>query len=125
MSQIKKQTTTLTLQDLAKIAHDFVTEREWTQFHSPKNLSMNLSIEANELMEKFLWITTEQSITEVDKNRQEIEDEIADIFLTLLLIANTTQTDLTTALLHKLEKIKQKYPIEKCRGINKKYNKLT
>lgn len=123
MSQIKEKPS-LNLQELLKIAHDFVTEREWQQYHSPKNLSMNLSIEANELMEKFLWITTEESITEVDKNRQEIEDEIADIFLTLLLIANTTKTDLTSALLHKLEKIKQKYPIEKCKGINTKYDKI-
>lgn len=125
MLQIKKESSILSLQELLKIAQDFVTEREWTRFHSPKNLSMNLSIEANELMEKFLWITTEQSFTEIDKNRQEIEDEIADVFLTLLLISNATQTDLGSALLCKLEKLKQRYPVEKCKGISTKYNKLT
>ncbi len=114
----------INLEELKKIAHDFVTEREWNQYHSPKNLSMNLSIEANELMEKFLWITTEESIAQVDKNRQEIEDEMADIFLTLLLIANVTKTDLSSTLSCKLEKIKQKYPVEKCKGVSTKYDRL-
>ena len=115
---------TTTIAQLKNAIGAVVKEREWQQFHTPKNLSMNLSIEANELMEKFLWLTTEQSIHEIDKNRQEIEDEISDVFLTILLLCNATKTDLSSAFLHKLEKIKKRYPIEACKGKPNKYDKL-
>lgn len=111
---------TTNIETLKKIAKQFVAERDWNQFHSPKNLAINLSVEANELLEHFTWVTTQDASGVVEKKRQEIEDEMADIFLTLIMLSDVTKTDLTKALLYKLEKIKQKYPIEKCKGVNTK-----
>ena len=114
----------VTLSDLIAIAQDFVHKREWDTFHSPKNLAMNIAIEAGEIMEHFLWCSTEESYDQIDKKRIEIENEMADVLLTLLLLAKKTNTDLTAAFLRKLEETKKKYPVEKCRGVSTKYNKL-
>lgn len=115
---------TMTMEQLKAMAGEFVSERDWQQFHSPKNLSMNISIEANELMEKFLWLTTQESIEEVDKNRQEIEDELADVLLGILCFANAAHIDITKAFTHKLAEVAQKYPVEKVKGKREKYTKL-
>jgi NTP pyrophosphatase (non-canonical NTP hydrolase) len=72
------------VQQLKDAVRIFIEEPEWQQFHSPKNLSMDIAVEAAELMEKFLWITTEASHKEIEFNRQEIEDEVADVFKGLL-----------------------------------------
>lgn len=111
---------TTNIETLKKIAKQFVAERDWNQFNSPKNLAINLSVEANELLEHFTWITTQDASEIVNKNRQAIEDEMADVFLTLIMLSEVTKTDLTKALLHKLEKIKQRYPVEKYKGVNTK-----
>lgn len=113
-----------TIEELKKLAQSMANERDWNQFHSPKNLAMDLGIESGELMEKFVWLTTEQSYEEIDKNRQEIENEAADIFIALLLFCNASNIDITKAMLHKLEEIKAKYPIDKAKGKSTKYNKL-
>lgn len=114
----------ITLKELKDRARAFIAEREWVPFHSPKNLSMNISVEAAELMEKFLWLTTQESIGEVNKNRKEIEDELADILFSVLCFSNVTDIDLSTILERKMKEIGQKYPIEKSKGIATKYNKL-
>lgn len=119
-----KQDTTTTLQDLKKIAKEFIKEREWEQFHTPKDLSMKLSIEAAELMEKFVWISSQASFTELDKNREEIEDEMGDVFMCLVHFCNAANIDMASAFLKKLDKVKQKYPIEKSKGKHTKYTKL-
>ena len=116
--------TTTTLKVLKDKVHDFVSQREWQQFHSPKNLSMDIAIEAAELMEKFLWITTESSREEIARNRQEIADEAADVFMALLSFCNATGIDISTALEHKMISLGKKYPVEKARGSHLKYDKL-
>ena len=113
-----------TLQKLKDEIAQFVHERDWNQFHSPKNLSMNISLEAAELMEKFLWIESSASHAEVDANRQEIEDEVADIFMALLCFCNATGIDLTKALEHKRALTAAKYPVDKAKGRSTKYTKL-
>ena len=115
---------TTTLQQVKDEVRLFTEEREWQQFHSPKNLSMNIAAEAAELMEKFLWITTQESFQEVESNRQEIEDEVADVFHGLLCLCNAANIDLSTALRNKRVKAAKKYPIEKARGNYTKYDKL-
>jgi|SRR5581483_5548974 len=114
----------ITMQQLKDIANKFIDERDWKQFHSPKNLSMDISIEANELMEKFLWLTTQESIEEIDKNKQEISDELADVLFGVLCFANVTGIDLSGAFQHKIAEAAKKYPVEKAKGRREKYTKL-
>ena len=103
---------------------EFRDERDWKQFHNPKDLSQAISIEASELQEHFLWKSQEESHKVVKENKEDIEDEMADVFAYLLSLSDVTGIDLGEALLNKLEKNKQKYPVEKAKGISTKYNKL-
>lgn len=112
------------ISDLKKIAEAFVAERDWQQFHNPKNLSMDIAIEAAELMELFLWTNTDTSASFSEPHRQKVSDELADIFFAILCFANATHIDLVAAFEHKLAEIKAKYPIEKAKGIAKKYTDL-
>lgn len=102
----------------------FIKERDWEQFHSVKNLTMALSVESSELMEIFQWMSEADS--NVVKNDQQkmvkIQDELADIFVYLLRIADRTGVDLENAVYHKMKKNIEKYPVEKARGNSKKYN---
>lgn len=117
--------TKISVQELKNIAKKFIQERDWEQFHNPKDLSMNLAIEAGELMEKFLWISQKASLEEINgKNKQEITDELADVFFSVLCFCNATNIDLTTAFLQKIAKIAEKYPVEKAKGQHAKYDKL-
>ena len=97
-----------------------VNERDWGQFHNPKNLSMNTAIEAAELMEKFVWVNSNESHDIYIQKKGDIDNEIADIFITLFCLCNKLDIDITTIILNKLEKIKLKYPIEKAKGKNLK-----
>ena len=113
-----------TVADLKDLIGKFVTEREWGQFHNPKNLSMDIACEASELMEKFLWLTTQESVEELTVNRQEIEDELADVLFGVLSFANTANIDLSRAVSHKLQETARKYPVDKSKGKREKYTKL-
>lgn len=113
-----------TIVQLKEIATELVNQRDWNQFHTPKDLSMNLSVESNELLEKFLWITSKASFDEINKNRQEIEDEVGDILFSILRFCSVANIDATAAFIQKIEKIKKKYPIEKSKGKHDKYTKL-
>lgn len=104
----------------------FAQERDWEQFHSPKNLSMALAAEAAELMEHFLWMTPEASRTAVDDSRRRkvIEEELADVVIYALQFANQTGIDLASAITNKMEINARKYPVEKARGRSDKYTEL-
>lgn len=104
----------------------FVHERDWDQFHSVKNLSMALSVESSELLEIFQWLTEEQSsqVKNDPKLLGKVEDEVADIFVYLLRIVSKTNIDLEQAVLNKLKKNAEKYPVDKSRGNAKKYTEL-
>jgi NTP pyrophosphatase (non-canonical NTP hydrolase) len=104
----------------------FVRERDWEQFHSPKNLSMALAAEAGELMEHFLWATAEQSratAASPDK-RERIADELADVVIYALEFANSTGLDVAAAIEAKMAANARKYPVEKARGRAEKYTEL-
>lgn len=109
------------LSELQKIVAEFIKEREWNAFHTPKNLSMKIAIEAAELMEKFTWIESKDSYNELDTNRQEIEDEFADVLIVALAFANQCNINISSAITSKLEEVKQKYPVEKVKGKHYKY----
>lgn len=117
---------TATLQTLKARVRDFAVEREWLQFHSPKNVSMALAAEAGELMEHFLWTDAPASIERAHdpQRRQDIEDELADIVIYALEFANVTGIDLTSAIEAKMAQNARKYPVEKARGRSEKYTEL-
>lgn len=104
----------------------FVQERDWEQFHSPKNLSMALAAETGELMEHFLWATPEQShaIARDPAKRARIADELADVVIYALEFANITGLDVAAAIESKMTANARKYPVEKARGRADKYTEL-
>lgn len=112
------------LKELKQKLIEFRDERDWKQFHNPKDLSQAISIEASELLEHFLWISQEDSYKVVETNKEEIADEMADVLSFLLSLSDVTGIDLEEALLKKIEKNKQKYPVEKSKGVATKYTKL-
>ena len=105
-------------EEIKKIIHDFTVERDWDQFHDGKNLAFALSVEANELLEAFLWKSAED--VKVDK----IKEELADVLNYTFLIAHQYNLDVKQIILDKLKKNGEKYPVEKSKGNAKKYNEL-
>ena len=107
-----------TLADIKSTVGEFVDQRDWQQFHSPKNLSMALAIEAAELMEHFQWLSIDQSrqLVQDPSRRQEIEEEMADVFCYLLALANQLEVDLSSAVVKKMVKNRAKYPAAEFRG---------
>lgn len=103
---------------------NFRDEREWKQFHNPKDLAQAISIESSELLEHFLWISQENSFKVIENNKEEIADEMADIFSYLLSLSDITGINLEEALINKIRKNEKKYPINKSKGISTKYDKL-
>ncbi len=96
----------------------FVAERDWNQFHSPKNLVMALAVEAAELMEHFLWIDNDASRTLLydPATREQVTDEIADVTGVVLALCNALNLDLSDIVARKMAKNELKYPVEKSRG---------
>ncbi len=117
---------TTTVAQLRERVMAFAREREWEQFHSPKNLSMALAAESGELMEHFLWSESAAShdVARVPVKREKIAEEIADVVIYALEFANITGIDLAVAIDAKLAKNAAKYPVEKARGNAKKYTEL-
>jgi NTP pyrophosphatase (non-canonical NTP hydrolase) len=104
---------------IQKDVRDFRDTRDWRQFHSPKNLSMSIAIEAAELMEHFQWLTTEQATALADEDsesRQAIAEELADILIYCFSLADILGCDVAEIILDKLAKNAQKYPVEQYRG---------
>lgn len=124
MSSLADATTTIA--DLKERVLAFTRERDWEQFHSPKNLSMALAAESGELMEHFLWADSAESMDRCreDARRRKIEEEIADVVIYSLEFANVTGIDLAAAIEAKLTANAQKYPVEKARGRSEKYTEL-
>jgi dCTP diphosphatase len=112
------------LEDLALRLEVFVEERDWAQFHSPKNLAMALGGEVGELIEHFQWLTEDQSRDLSDKAREAVRAELADVQIYLLLLARKLNMDLLQAANDKLEANARKYPLDKARGNARKYTDL-
>lgn len=116
--------TTVTLQAVRDVVAQFVRERDWEQFHTPKNLSIDVSVEAAELMEQFLWAKDTELAEVLQKNREAIEDEVSDVLLALCAFANVCNIDIATAFERKMKKNRAKYPISLAKGTSKKYTEL-
>jgi len=102
----------------------FAAERDWDQFHSPKNLAMALSVEAAELLERFQWMTEEASRKPDAVEMVKIQEEVGDVLNYLIRIADKLNIDLLDAASKKIQANELKYPIEKSRGNSKKYTEL-
>jgi len=109
---------TTTVAELRQLIAEFVAERDWSQFHSPKNVSMALAIEAAELMEHFQWLTTEASrrLGDDPKKLAEVGEELADVIGYSLALANELGLDISSAIRAKMIKNAQKYPADQYRG---------
>ncbi len=107
-----------TVRDLKELVAQFVDERDWQQFHSPKNLSMSIAIESAELMEHFQWLTIDEakSLGSSQERKSEVAEELADVACYLLAFANSMEIDLAVAIRLKIEKNRKKYPSDKFRG---------
>lgn len=99
----------------------FCDERDWSQFHDPKNLAISLQLEASEVLELFQWTKDNQA---KEGKEKEIADELADVFYWLIMLANHYNVDLVKALDVKMDKNEKKYPVEKARGSSAKYSEL-
>lgn len=110
------------LSDLRDRLRAFVAERDWEQFHSPKNLSMALAVEAAELVEIFQWLTEADSAVLDDARRVRVEAELADILVYLVRVADRLDVDLLQAAARKLEENARKYPADRVRGKALKYD---
>ena len=102
----------------------FAEERDWEQFHSPKNLSMALTVEAGELMEHMQWLTEEESRNLPTEKKQKVEEEIGDVLIYLLRLADKLGIDPLEAAHKKLKKNALKYPVEEARGNALKYTEF-
>ena len=110
------------IQGLQQKLTEFAKERDWEQFHSPKNIVMALNVEASELLEHFQWLTEEESSQLSEEKLQQVGTEIADVFLYLIRLSQLLNIDIMQASVDKMEENAHKYPAEKVRGSHKKYN---
>ena len=109
------------LKNLRAKVNAFVAERDWAQFHTPKNLAMAMIVEAAELVEQFQWDTPQESQTLTPEKREAVAHELADTFVYLLRIAEVLQIDLIDAAHKKIALNAIKYPVDKAKGNNTKY----
>ncbi len=109
---------TTTLAELKQLMAAFVAERDWQQFHTPKNLAMSLAIEAGELMEHFQWLTPAESLAVAEDRARTAAagEELADVLCYALSLANALGIDMADAVAAKMQKNAVKYPAEKFRG---------
>lgn len=120
---MSKNDQTTTISELKKLVQVFRDERDWKQFHTPKNLAQAISVEANELLEEFLWKTDEEIdlLLKDPESRSKIADELSDIMAFCLNFSNATEIDLTQAMHKKMTQNRAKYPIDKSKGNATKY----
>ncbi|MNB76545.1 MazG-like family protein [compost metagenome] len=97
----------------------FRDERDWKQFHNPKDLAISLMLEAAELLENFQWKTSDEAIA---KNMTNIEDELADVMIYAVLLADNLGIPIEQMILNKIEKNEAKYPVDRFKGSSRKYN---
>jgi NTP pyrophosphatase (non-canonical NTP hydrolase) len=105
-----------TVAAVRKMVLDFVAERDWQQFHCPKNLSMAMAIEASELMEHFQWIDGEESRNPSPEKLVDVGEELADVLCYAMAIANELNIDVASTMARKMERNRQKYPAQEFRG---------
>lgn len=114
------QPETTDLSALRDVIRQFVDERDWAQFHTPKNLAMAMSIEAAEVMEHFQWLPTGRELA--DDKRTAVSHELADVLVYLVRLADVLDIDLPAAVADKMALNRQKYPADRVRGDARKYD---
>jgi dCTP diphosphatase len=115
----------MNIKKIQKQLADFANERDWDQFHNPKNLAMALSVEASELVEIFQWLTPEQAEAIMSSSESEhVKEEMADIMIYLIRIADKLNVDLESAVTDKIVKNGKGYPVSLSKGNTKKNNNL-
>ena len=115
-----------TLDDAKQMISRFVDERDWLQYHDPKNLVMAMMSEVGELADQFRWVSNTESraLAISSENAEEVSDELADIMMFAIEFASVCDIDIASAITSKLEKNAERYPVEKAKGSSKKYNRL-
>ncbi|MGP1717975.1 MAG: nucleotide pyrophosphohydrolase [Methylophilus sp.] len=109
------------IHELRTRINNFVEERDWAQFHSPKNLAMSMIVEAAEVVEHFQWMTEQESRQLDAATKEKVGHELADTLVYLMRIAEVCGIDLIAAANAKIDLNAQKYPVDKCKGSNAKY----
>ncbi|MGG0845614.1 nucleotide pyrophosphohydrolase [Peribacillus simplex] len=109
------------MKELTEKVLQFRNERNWSQFHNPKDLAISLTLEASELLENFQWKTSEEAIEE---RMSDIKDELADVIIYSILLSNELGIDPKEAILQKIKKNELKYPVDKAFNSKKKYTEL-
>lgn len=112
------------IDDLTKRIIKFRDARDWKQFHNPKDVALSLSLEAAEVLEHFQWKNGQELEEYVQKHRDEISEELADVLYWVLLMSHDLDIDIAKALTLKVEKNEKRYSVEKSKGNHKKYNEL-
>ncbi|MGV3754157.1 MAG: nucleotide pyrophosphohydrolase [Verrucomicrobiota bacterium] len=112
------------IQEITAEIRAFRDARDWRQFHSPKDLAVGITAEAGELLQHFVWQTPQQSEQRAIDRKEEIAQEIADVGILLFELADNLGLDLAQVMRAKLAKNEQRYPLDKAKGSNKKYNEL-
>ncbi|MFT5470739.1 MAG: dCTP diphosphatase [Verrucomicrobiales bacterium] len=112
------------VESITEKIRQFRDARDWAQFHNPKDMAIALSIEASELLEHFLWKSETECAQRLETHAVQIEEEVADIATYLFEIADNLGIDLIAAMERKMAKNAEKYPVEKAKGSNAKYNEL-
>jgi len=110
--------------EIIKRVIQFRDERDWRQFHDPKNLAEAISVESGELLEKFLWIGSTESKQISDTKLRDVEEELADIAIFMFYLCDALNIDLLESVERKIRMNEKKYPIAKARGTSKKYTEL-
>lgn len=111
----------MNFEDVEQAVRSFRDERDWAQFHNPKDLAISISLEAAELLEAFQWSGSD---VEVPEKRDRIAEELADVLIYCVLMADRLGFDTADIMLDKLRKNAEKYPVEKARGVSSKYTEL-
>jgi dCTP diphosphatase len=114
----------MSLEELRSALQRFASERDWDQFHSPKNLAIALSVEAAELLERFQWAPEADSKVLTPDQHAKVREEIADVLLYLIRLADKLNIDLLAAATDKIQVNAAKYPVDKARGSSRKYTEL-
>jgi NTP pyrophosphatase (non-canonical NTP hydrolase) len=114
----------MTFEALTAALREFARERDWEQFHSPKNLAAALAVEAGEVLEHFQWLSPAESTALDAQRRHEVALELADVLLYLVRLADRLDVDLAAAAQEKLALNARKYPVERARGTHRKYTEL-
>lgn len=110
--------------ELQKLIVEFRDERDWKQFHNPKDLAISLSLEASEVLEHFQWKSPDEIKNHLDTKKDELSDELADVLYWVLLMSHDLDIDIVQSFKDKLDKNSKKYPVEKAKGSHKKYTEL-